>query len=229
MFEFEEAHYPHRISSRDVDSQFLAALSAEERGISQALIADLGRPQDNQRLSVKHTASYRTLGGASMPQREKLVMRHTEKLDDFSLDEIIFNAKPNAFYANLLTVQSRKFELSRYVLANQGTITEHDSYFAEWSGGPAIEIRPWQMREFCSRIGDNMEQLVAILKTLRSIREYVNQAAECSYLSEEELSALKLKLSAFDTNSQYSLATTLVPYALESDRCLVDSSRERWW
>lgn len=157
----------------------------------------------------------------------KFPMQMTRNINFEDLDSVIMNENPNCYYDNFLFAQRRLFELSKKVSIDVSKEEAYGKCCVYWSGGETIEIK--RIEQFREEAKPNMNQLVQVLQTLQSLRDCVGQAAEASLLTKEELKSLKLKMLAFDKDSCYSLATSLVSHALEWDRCLVHTSREKWW
>lgn len=91
----------------------------------------------------------------------------------------------------------------------------------------AIEIK--ELTRFRSEAGDNMEQLVCLLRTLQPLRSRIGRAAESSHLTDEELRALKFKFTAFDKRSRHASAIEKASFVLQGEEILVSSRREQWW
>ncbi|KAF1831483.1 hypothetical protein BDW02DRAFT_571940 [Decorospora gaudefroyi] len=137
------------------------------------------------------------------------------------------NTKPNSFYDLFLLERKKIFELSKAVSMGQHWEVNGQYYSRCSDNSDGVQI--WMFDWFSSDVDHNMEQLVNVLKTLKSLRACIGLAAEASHLTSEELSALKLKLSAFDHESRYADATRLVRYALEYEPHLVNTKWDTWW
>lgn len=229
VFRYSHKHCPRLGARYDAGLQFDSSLSKQEHKVAKDLDDELDRVGKQHRLrslgvSIPPIGSFASIYTIA---RKRLAVRWAKKLGPDELNLIIMNTRPNAFYDNFIMASKRLFDLSKEYSAGQCREGSSGIYYMELPGGVTVEIK--EVDHFSTNVGDNMNQLVVLLKTLQSLRRCIGKAADSSHLTNNEMFALKLKLTAFDKESRYSIATRLASHALEFDRCLVDSVQERWW
>jgi hypothetical protein len=217
LFKCEQRHYVNQSAAGE---HFRKSLTAIEHAIARKL--------DGEREALEEEDLWQDDRPRKPPGvfDVSVSMQSAGDLTVKELDLILSNTRPNALYDYFLLAQKRLFELSQKAVTDCGsqTINGKVSYrYDHETFGIKNFLR------FRLEANDNMEQLVSVLKTLKSLRNCVGKAAESSRLTKGELQALKIKLTAFDRNSRYSNATRLVFYTMEYQSCLTNARSERWW
>ncbi|KAF3048797.1 hypothetical protein E8E11_000536 [Didymella keratinophila] len=215
LFECEKRHYNKQSAAGD---EFYKSLTQKEREMAKKLDEERGVFEEEN--SWRDDGTWKPPGVFEVP----VPMQSTESLGLNDLHSILTNARPNALYDHLLFVQERLFILSKEALVDMSEKRAQGFYKYD---GAAIEIK--DLARFRSEASDNMEQLVCVLRTLQSLRDRIGRAAELSHLTDDELLALKLKLTAFDKRSRYASAIEQASFALEGEKSLVSLLREPWW
>ena len=217
FFKCEKDHYTKPGPAGD---QFYQSLSKIERNMAKKL--DKEREVFKQEVSRKDDDTLASPGVFDVP----VPAQRTETLPLEDMDSIIMSSKPNLFYHYFLSAQMKLFKLAQTYLVD---LSDHDPTRKASYRLVQQDSGMKNLPKFRLEAHDNMEQLVCVLKTLQSLRECSGRAADSSHLTEDELKALKIKLLAFDNDSQYSKATQLVSYSMEYEPRLVNERSHRWW
>lgn len=212
LFKCEQRHYTKQSAAGEY---FYKSLTEKEREMAERL--DEEREIFEEQNSWQDDGTWTRPGVFDVP----VPMQSMDALGLNDLGLILSNAKPNAFYDYFLFAQSRLFKLSKKLL------TEVDGKSSYWVSGAWIEIR--DVTQLRLEANNNMQQLICVLETLQSLRGCVGRAAGLLHLTKDDLLALKLKLTAFDTDSQYKSAISNIPFALEPQQSLVYGQRKDWW
>lgn len=217
LFKCEEDHYTERSAAGE---RLYSSLSEKERDMADKL--DEERKTYNEECPWQDDGEYVRPGIFSV----EVPMKSVRTLARPDVDLILGSSRPNIFYNYFLLAQRRLFELSqKAAMELSDHTTDRKCSFRFDQDVVGIKC----IHQLRLEASDNMQQLVCVLKTLKSLRGCIGKAEESSHLTGDELQKLKIKLAAFDKNSQYSKATRLVSDSMEYEPCLVNSGLDRWW